>query len=83
MAKIDRNFIPITPDRLVRRIEDVEVKRTYNHDDDYEEILSLKFIDEKIDELTRKRRELQDKITEYRRLRALVLSEASSVILRL
>lgn len=47
MDKIDRSFIPITPDGLVRRIEDVEIKRTFNHDDDYEEILSLKFIDEK------------------------------------
>lgn len=82
MAKIDRDFTPITPDHSVRRIEDVEVRRTYNHDDDYEEILSLKFIDGQIDELTRKRSELQDKIIEYRRLRALVLSEAETVILK-
>jgi len=79
MANVDKSFTPITPDNLVKRIEDVEVRRIFNRDDDYAEILTLKFIDEKIDELDRKIDELRNEITEYRRLRGLVHSEAQKV----
>ncbi len=82
MANVDKSFTPITPDNSVRRIENVEVKRVFNRDDDYAEILTLKFIDEKIDELDRKIDKLQVEIIEYRRLRGLVHSEAQKVKLK-
>jgi hypothetical protein len=82
LANVDKSFAPITPDNSVRRLEDVEIKRIFNRDDDYGETLTLKFIDEKIDELNRKIDKLRDEIIEYRRLRGLVHSEALKVVLK-
>lgn len=54
MVDVDKSFTSITPDDFVKRIEDVEVKRIFNRDDNYDEILTLKFIYEKIDKLDHK-----------------------------